>query len=229
MSGGAAGGTGGGGGYQRTSSVPDAENFARGLGVGIVQYPDSDPAANDPAVIYEIANNMNEALEAVRARGVLDVPNRIETCRLYFIETNTRAQAWAVYVHDPLALSLTRSNWLRMRRAIVINPRPEWTNVAQEVQAMHQGGSFATGDPHHLFYHEVGHFLWRTDHPRRNQVADSQALQAALPGVRPWISGRAVNDVPEFVSEVFAQLMVGATPLHPDVEQLYRQLGGRII
>jgi hypothetical protein len=124
-----------------------------------VQYADSDPAANDPAVIHEIANNMNESLDAVRVRGVLDVPNRIETCQLYFTETNTRGQVWAAYVHDPLALPPLRSNWMRMRRAIITNPRPEWANVAREVQAMHQGGYFSTGDPHHLFYHEIGHFL----------------------------------------------------------------------
>jgi hypothetical protein len=115
-----------------------------------------------------------------------------------------------------------------VRRAIITNPRPEWANVVREVQAMHQGGYFSTGDPHHLFYHEMGHFLWRTDHPTRNQVADAQAFGAALSGISRQISGRATTNVPEFVSEVFAQLVVG-TPLDPVVEQLYRQLGGRMI
>jgi hypothetical protein len=227
--GGSAGSTGGGGGYQRTNSIPDAENFARGLGVGFVRYPDPDPQANDPAVIHEVANNTNEALDFIRSRGVQQLPGRIEVNRLFFIETNSRATAWGIYVHNPMSLPPLRSNWMMLNRAMVLNPRPEWSGVAQQVTLRHQVGYLSTGDPHHFIYHEFGHFLWHEDNPRRNAGADNQAYRAALPGIRRHVSGRATRGVPEFVSEVFAQMLVGITPVHPDVEQLYRQLGGRVV
>jgi hypothetical protein len=59
---------------------------------------------------------------------------------------------------------------------------------------------------------------------------DQETPTANVPAViRAHISQRATTDVPEFVSEVFAQKLVGVTSVHPDVEQLYLQLGGRNI
>jgi hypothetical protein len=60
-----------------------------------------------------------------------------------------------------------------------------------------------------------------------NERAATQAFQAALPHIRNHISGQARVSASEFVSEVFAQKVVGVTPVHPDVEALYQQLGGR--
>jgi hypothetical protein len=75
----------------------------------------------------------------------------------------------------------------------------------------------------------MGHFLWQEDHPRRNQAADQQALAAALPTIGPHISRRAAASPAEFVSEVFAQLVVGIQPIDPQVMILYQQLGGRVL
>jgi len=52
-----------GGGYQRTSDIGLAENCPRSLGVRFVQFSDSNPTWNNAAVIEEIANNTNEALD----------------------------------------------------------------------------------------------------------------------------------------------------------------------
>jgi hypothetical protein len=219
-------GGGGHNGYQRTPNILEAEDFARSLGVSLVRY--TDPQVDDPAVVYEIANNTNEALNFIRSRGITDVPNRVETNRLFFIETNTRGLAWAVYVYNA-GLLHTRSAWPYLE-AIVINPRPEWVNVGQEVTRMHQLGYLSTGDPHHFIFHEFGHFLWRRDNPRRDEPsADNRTFVAARPRIEPHISRRALQSIPEFISEVFAQMLEGTVPLELQVEQLYRQLGGRTI
>jgi hypothetical protein len=103
--------------------------------VGFVQFRDSDPAWNDPAVIGEIANNTNEALDNLQTRGVRDIPRRIETNRKFFEEAGKQRDAWAVYIHNPLALTGLQSNWMHLNRAILLNPRLEWANVSGEVAA----------------------------------------------------------------------------------------------
>ncbi len=210
--------------YQPTGDVSQAEAFALGLGIAAVRY--DDPAVNDPQLLLTIANNVNEGLDFLRQRGVAEVPDRVEVNRQFFLETNRRATAWAAYVHDAMLLQ-TRTAW-PFRRAILLNPRPEWAIVAQSVATDHQRGHLSTSDRHHYLYHEYGHFLWRWDNPSRNRTADQQLFWATLKGLRPHLSGQARASLEEFVSEVFVQYVVGNLP-DPSVQQLYLQLGGRVL
>ncbi len=180
-------------------------------------------------MIEEIANNINEALDHLHSRGIREVPRRIETNRRYFEEARKEMSAWAVYVHNPMDITGASSNWMHLNRAILFNPRREWTDVAHQVTTMHQGSYISTGDPHHFVYHEVGHFLWQEDNRRRDVASDKHAFRSALQAMKPHISVRASAGPTEFVSEVFAQLVVGDQPVDPLVMALYHQLGGRIV
>jgi hypothetical protein len=212
-------------GYQRTADIQEAEAFARSLGISRVRY--TDPAVDDRRVLCEIANNTNEALAFIRSRGIIDVPKCIETNRLYFVKANTRGSAWAAYEHD--ALLQPESAWL-YQQAIVINPRPEWVNVDREVSMRHAAGYLSTGDAHHFIYHEYGHFLYRRDNPLRpDPAADRLAFQAARGLILAHVGRRALDGIREFIAEMFAKLVVGAAPLAPQVQKLYRQLGGRMV
>jgi hypothetical protein len=219
----------GGGSYRRTADIGAAELFTRGLGIGFVQFWDDDLAWNNSAVIEEIANNVNEALDFLRVRGVLNVPRRIETNRRFFEEAGRQNSAWAVYIHNPLHLSGLTSSWIHLNRAILFNPRIDWPKVDQTISRMHRTGYLSTSDPHHFVYHEMGHMLLEEDHPKRNRLTDSQALQTGLPKLVPHISRRAQVGATEFVAEIFAQLIVGVHPVNPQVLALYQQLGGLLI
>ena len=219
----------GSGGYKRTKNIPDAEQFTRSLGIGFVRFNDPNPAFNQAPVIEEIANNVNEGLDTLTARGLKDLPRRIETERKFFEEAGKAKTAWAVFINNPMDLSGLQSNWMHLNKAILINPRSDWAQVGAEMAARRQSGEYSTGDPHHILYHEMGHFLLDHDRPRRNPAADNQVLQQALANLGQHLSGRARAGATEFVAETFAQIIVGTTPVDPQVLALYQQLGGRMI
>ncbi len=123
--------------WRPATRLPQAEAFARALGVKDIDFGGS----------LEIANAVNRGLSRVVQAGLSIVPK---------IEVST-----APYGNLPKP-ALRLAGFRELDRALVVNPlaRP-WGGhgIAAEAVIMYGMGFWSTDDADHFVFHEIGHFL----------------------------------------------------------------------
>jgi hypothetical protein len=184
------------------ASMDQAESWARSLNVEA-----------DYGNRLDIADYCNELLAQLHERNLL-LPDRIVMDTAYF-----RREFGA------LAIGVPGST---IEGQIRINPSAlYWRNPAAMAAHQHRIGYWSSDHPLHALYHEAGHALiYKATPDRYDMLRDLTARQKTIAAGE--VSDRAVIDVHEFLSEVFAGFMSGRI-FSPDVVRWYRSRGGILI
>lgn len=192
----------------RSSTIQQAEQEALKLGVKSVDYRQR----------LDIANLVNDALEAVVQRGISS-PDHLKVDVQYFAKW---AQSLGVSTNDlPAAFTFSRKTG---KTLIYLNPQATyWINPAAEVLQEYQANRWSSDHPDHVIWHELGHLMFF------RQASTVYWLNPLLTRleipVAAQVSQYATQSLREFIAETFAALLAGRS-LPASVLSLYQKHGG---
>ena len=152
----------------------------------------------------DIANIVNEVLTELKERNLPVFVSVVVNASLFH---HFRAEAEDIAAQT-------------MYNVLLINPEAHiWKAPVASASVLHASGFWSTPHPLHPIYHEAGHlFLPQVGSPKR--LLHRQVTVASA------VSIRAKENGEEFVSEVFAGLMVGVE-YDADILGLYKRMGGK--
>jgi hypothetical protein len=212
--------------YRTYSRVRDAQNFARKLDVGEVDYDGR----------IDIANRCNYSLFLASQRGI-PMPSAVVVHPRFAEEEDEDPSELAYYIHLGGAAGEIHVN----------AGHPAWDDIEAAMQEAREEHGFSTGDPHHPIVHELGELAMHQSvgpDPFDPMTEEYEAAEAkfralgeegteasVLDQLADTVSDRAIANHSEFVAEVFAALMLGRDELRENqlVMDAYRRFGGERI
>ncbi len=190
------------------------------------RYPDAPSALRQTFATVAVAESfaLSLGLDNVSYGNRLDIGNFANEFLSQLQERNLQM---------PLAVAV-HSQYFRSRFAdrveeiaamgeagvILLNPISGfWDDVVRFTQVVYEQGVWSTPSPLHVFFHEYAH-LFQTERTRGWQLSPARKTLVAA------VSRRALANVDEFVSEVYAGLIAGVE-YDEEIIRYYRRVGGR--
>jgi hypothetical protein len=196
--------------FIKTNSVIEAQKQALDLGIKAVNY----------AGRLDIAKEVNIVLSEFKQRG-FPLPDNVLINENAFIR-------WAEHKKENpenlIAAFTTDSK--QIETYLVLNPLyPHWNDLSIDAKHNFDTRYWSTDNRNHILHHEFGHFM----HYVQDKLLYKTLIGATFTEndllIAKKVSNYATDNHAEFVAEVFAKLLSGAS-VDDDVMQLYTKLKG---
>jgi hypothetical protein len=191
-----------------SSTVQQAEQEARQLGVKSVNYRQSLDIANDVNAIFD---------QIIKKGGIL--PHHVDVDAAVFISWGRQYQ----FDPDDSPAAFWVDKHTGETYCYLNSASSYWINKQKFVKDQYDQGKWSTAHPDHPIWHELGHAMQYDNSPIAYQA--QAKLTPAEIAIAGKVSGYAQINVREFVAETFVGLVMGRI-LPNDVLTIYQLYGG---